>query len=403
LSCISATFWAGLINYILGLGHKRLIEAAFLLLPLSAIVTFSMHSGGGDSGNAFLTYGGIWYHGLKPNPASYLISSFYMGVMLITVLTGFIKLPKLDPGQRIYFLLSIIFVFLMIIDILVFYQIIFFPYTWGAGFMLFAVTSSIRLQYRSVALSRQLEKAHIALQEHSQQAVNMHRLSSMGLIIRGVVHDLKNFFQITQMFSEVGLTATENHKDLEVKNAFKQIEKSSDKAAAYLKQMLEMVSESSSIKTEAVRLKPLIEMITKICGVGMQKSPVELIIDISPDATLHTDRRILQQILLNLTFNALKVLSETGGETRRLRYQYIRSETADILAIEDNGPGLPEKQAEALNSDDQGLHLMSKGIGLQLVKDGCHKLGAQLKHDPGEGGMGTRFSIVFPFSTSIME
>jgi len=112
---------------------------------------------------------------------------------------------------------------------------------------------------------------------------------------------------------------------------------------------------------------------------------------------LHADARMLRQILVNLSSNALKY----GGEKVKLTIA-ARVDRADRMLIEvrDNGPGMPPRAMEtamkpfARGHDDKGM-LAGHGLGLPLVKalTELHEGSFKLLSSPGRG---TRAVVTMP-------
>jgi len=115
-----------------------------------------------------------------------------------------------------------------------------------------------------------------------------------------------------------------------------------------------------------------------------------------PDLVVHVDRVLLGRILGNLVSNALRY-TESGGVT-------LSAEPGDgrvIIAIADTGPGIPEREREAVFDEyyqmdtPGGPRSQGLGLGLSIV----HRLARLL--DIGlevrsTVGIGTRFELAVP-------
>ncbi|MBP6432319.1 MAG: tetratricopeptide repeat-containing sensor histidine kinase [Ferruginibacter sp.] len=83
--------------------------------------------------------------------------------------------------------------------------------------------------------------------------------------------------------------------------------------------------------------------------------------------TLTTDENYLQTIMQNLTANAINAIGKK--EDGKLIWQAIKKGNNIFLTITDNGYGLNEKQASALQQDNTSLPVGKGGFGFHIVKD----------------------------------
>jgi two-component system sensor histidine kinase TctE len=78
---------------------------------------------------------------------------------------------------------------------------------------------------------------------------------------------------------------------------------------------------------------------------------------------------------------------------------------AGVLAVEDNGPGIPASERELVFSRFYRLSdkTTGSGLGLAIVRDIAADHRAQIRLDGGAGGHGTVFSVRFPLATAAQE
>jgi protein-histidine pros-kinase len=120
----------------------------------------------------------------------------------------------------------------------------------------------------------------------------------------------------------------------------------------------------------------------------------------SGDTTIRTDRRALNQIILNLATNAIK-FSDRGVVELAMRWIDIEGHRSLELSVTDQGIGIrPEDQPRLfqaftrLNSDD-GLAREGTGLGLHLSQRLAGLLGGRIVCR-SEFGHGSRFSLQLP-------
>jgi protein-histidine pros-kinase len=119
------------------------------------------------------------------------------------------------------------------------------------------------------------------------------------------------------------------------------------------------------------------------------------------DVVLHSDRRALQQILINLTNNAIK-FTDRGGVVIELASAPAAGGGRTVrLAVVDTGVGIaPEDQQRLFQAftqvgDDATRHRVEgTGLGLYLCRKLAELLGGRIEMH-SEPGRGSRFDLVF--------
>jgi len=104
----------------------------------------------------------------------------------------------------------------------------------------------------------------------------------------------------------------------------------------------------------------------------------------------------LQQVLLNLTRNAVEAMNVCDPETRRLliRTQVLSEEEVE-LAVQDTGPGVPDDLLEQLFEPFFTTKAEGMGLGLSLSRSIIEAHGGALRYDSAAGSGGT-FRIGLP-------
>jgi two-component system, OmpR family, sensor histidine kinase TctE len=147
-------------------------------------------------------------------------------------------------------------------------------------------------------------------------------------------------------------------------------------------------------KNQDVDLKAIVgEIAAKFFDRALE-SDIDLGID-SHSATVHADPSLLDDLLSNLVDNALKYTPRKGAVTISSGVRLERP----YLAVEDNGPGIPESERRLVrqrfyrlpNSPGHG-----SGLGLAIVDEIAKLYGAELNIQAGADGTGTRIEILFP-------
>ncbi len=114
---------------------------------------------------------------------------------------------------------------------------------------------------------------------------------------------------------------------------------------------------------------------------------------------LNTDRRLLQQVLLNLLGNAIK-FTDSGAVTLEVR---AASPDQVVFAVTDTGPGIERGELEAIfepfvqGHDDRVAKPLGFGLGLTISRELVRLLGGTMSVT-SRAGHGSTFSVIIPTS-----
>ncbi len=146
---------------------------------------------------------------------------------------------------------------------------------------------------------------------------------------------------------------------------------------------------------QAVSVKPIVDEAVMLIK-HETRGKCEVIVDVSEDLPPVTASATgLSQILVNLLQNAVHAFAEDKPQRRGSGAAEIRilaellSPEAVVLAVEDNGPGIPKQLQEKIfrpyfSTKPQG---QGTGLGLSISTDMLHRFGGELTlhSQPGEG------------------
>ena len=128
----------------------------------------------------------------------------------------------------------------------------------------------------------------------------------------------------------------------------------------------------------------------------------EIRLAILDDVSAPVDEGAIRQILLNLLDNAVKY--GAAGQTIVLSVE--RRDTLAVVAVEDEGPGVPEDARERIwapysrLTTAEAAAIAGTGIGLAVVRDLAILHGGRARVETGPRG-GARFVIELPGATSL--
>jgi two-component system, NtrC family, sensor kinase len=253
-----------------------------------------------------------------------------------------------------------------------------------------------------------LNKMIRMLNTRSEDLIQAKKLAALGTLTSGVAHELNNPLNnistsMQIMLEEIDAPNVDYQRELLI-DAEKEVERARDIVRALLE-----FSRQRAFSIKNVLFRHLVEDTLKLIK-GELPATVTLVVEVPDDIQAAVDSRRIQQVLLNLIFNAIQAM-ENGG-TLTISAQRCTSDEF-YFRVADTGVGIPPDQlrkifdpffstktARRWNAGDSQIYdgfLTHEGTGLGLAI--CH--GIVKKH----GGRidvqshldeGTAFTVYLP-------
>jgi signal transduction histidine kinase len=400
LSCLYGILWVTLLQKMLSLDLKRIIRFLWATFGVVIVLLFTRLIYTDEVVVIYNTAGSCFYIKLKSTVVSDIITLIFAGALGLALVKSLVRWGTMGRGDRLYLAASIIAYILAMVDVMVYLQIIDFFFTWTLGCAFFALSTSLRLSGRNYELTQEVEQANRELRLFNEKALQMERLSTMGMIVRGIVHDLKNYFMSVGASAELAEMSLLQEQPADIKSSLQEIQTSANDACNYLSRMVEMAEGAENVKPEPVVLVELAEQVIRVSGLRVQRLEINHHVDIPVDLKVMADARLLTQVLLNLLFNAMKALPPPpANRTVTFRTEPGPGPGMVTLRVEDSGPGLPEHLRQRVIQPEQGLRAAADGIGLFQVAENCRRMGMQMDV-VCEPGQGTSFRFAIPVASA---
>ncbi|MFN3690502.1 MAG: sensor histidine kinase, partial [Fimbriimonadales bacterium] len=392
-SSLCAVLFVHILNDLLELGLRRWTNALWLItapLPLFALLGWIVAP---HFEPRPIVLGG-YYIQADSTPLGLIYSVVYLIAFLGVFGVALRQWRQLSPQNRVLLGALSLMVPLVTADMLVYYGIITFLPTWNYNYWVVSLAFSMRLNAQLYQLTRDLAQANRELEDAYRQMVEQERLSTIGQVVRGIVHDLKNFFNSVQSLSDVGIMRARKDPQFDPVRYFEGIRNATQQAHQYLMDLLAMTREEGDVELTEVAPAQIAREVERLSGARLLNPPVQIVNQIPLNLRMRADRRYLMQLFLNLTLNAIQAMRDWHGE-RRIEYEWVEHPEKTILIIRDTGPGIPPEARAHLFERALTTKQGGSGIGLMLVQRAIEKHQGIIKVD-SELGKGTAFVCVFP-------
>lgn len=140
-------------------------------------------------------------------------------------------------------------------------------------------------------------------------------------------------------------------------------------------------------KIAEIEVKSLLEEMLILLKKEIEKSGVKTSIHVDPEnMTIHADKELIEQVLINLIKNATQAFDEQTNKLVELR-AYIDEKSRPVISVKDNGNGIDDEALEKIFIPFFTTKKSGSGIGLslsrQIMRQHQGMLGVKSRLDEG--------------------
>jgi two-component system sensor histidine kinase DctS len=167
------------------------------------------------------------------------------------------------------------------------------------------------------------------------------------------------------------------------------------RAGQIIRSVHEFVKKREPLR-QLVDIRSVVDSIGALIEMQASKSFVAIQTTIPPGLPpVSADRIMLEQVLLNLTRNAIEAMQDIAPERRLLRIVAAREGAQVTVSVIDRGHGIAPEVAERLYSPFFSTKAEGMGMGLSICRTAIEFHGGTLTHTDNPGG-GTIFKFALP-------
>ncbi|HEX2385877.1 MAG TPA: ATP-binding protein, partial [Candidatus Binatia bacterium] len=241
-------------------------------------------------------------------------------------------------------------------------------------------------------------KLRLLTQEQEQQLIASDRLVSVGELAASIAHEFNNPLQIIMGFAQELLDDETQpgprHDGLKI------IEAETVRCRELIRNLMNFARPQSS-KPEATDIEPIVANAARLAWHYLVKCKVRLQTEVAPSLpAIKGDANQLQQVLINLLFNAAEAMPQ-GGEVKIAAT--LGGDKTIVIAVSDSGVGIPETAMPHIfrpfftTKQKKGM-----GLGLSICERIVRSHGGHIDVESAPG-LGTTFHLHFPLAEEIYE
>ncbi len=248
-----------------------------------------------------------------------------------------------------------------------------------------------------------LERAREDALAQQDRLAKQEKLSTLGMLIANVAHEVGNPVAYMRTSLELSLDETARlveSPDPVAREAGARMREDIESALRGAHRLAELTESLKSVARQGPKgfkrtdLNDLARDVTNVVRVGMPRS-VTLDLDLHPSpVVVSANRGEVTQVVLNLVKNAAEAIGQSAG-TVRLRTRIDAGRVR--LAVEDNGPGIPEDVKRRLFTPFFTTKEKGTGLGLNISRRIVEQHGGSLLLE-SEMGRGTTFTLDLPLA-----
>lgn len=240
---------------------------------------------------------------------------------------------------------------------------------------------------------RRLEASYQELEATQQKLIQAEKMSSLGRLVAGITHDLKNILtSVTGYAQLLKMPATDEKRATYV-------ERLNETAAMCTRMVRDLLgfAREDEVRPEPTNVGGLLDEVVGIVRRHAEEAGVEIVRDFAAELpAVRLDALQMTRVLTNLMTNAIQAMAGADGP-RRLTLSAAPEGERVRFVIEDTGPGIPKEIIGKIFDPffTTKPKATGTGLGLSVCQGivGAHGGEIGVESSPGAGA---RFTVRMP-------
>ncbi|HBH35934.1 MAG TPA: PAS domain-containing sensor histidine kinase [Gammaproteobacteria bacterium] len=242
----------------------------------------------------------------------------------------------------------------------------------------------------------EMRAAEADARRHQTELVHVCRLSSMGEMATGLAHELNQpLAAIINYANGAKRRFVNGANGEELAEPLQRITSQAGRAARIIKRLREMVERQVPVRNSA-RLNNLVHEVLSFLDFETRKNNIQIKLDLAVDLpAVSIDLVQIEQVILNMTRNAVDALIEAGVSPGVIRISTSRRDAMLTVTVEDNGPGLSAEDEGRIFEPFFTTKQSGMGMGLSISETIVADHGGKISYAKSSLG-GAAFTIWLP-------
>ena len=225
---------------------------------------------------------------------------------------------------------------------------------------------------------------------HKKELQNSQKLATIGEMSARIAHEIRN--PITGIARAMEIIVADM-KDSENKPILEEIQRQANRVNQAISNMLQY-SRSKDLSSTMGDINELIKSLVFFLENQAHDKIINFKLELSPNIPQFAfDHELIENVLLNLSFNAIIAIPAEGTITYKTFYNSLKKEV--VLSVKDNGNGIPIEKGAEIFKPFYTTNTKGTGLGLAISKDIIEKHNGQLWYE-NNADAGCTFFILLP-------
>lgn len=251
----------------------------------------------------------------------------------------------------------------------------------------------IQLNMYAIELTLRGENLKLISLQNIRNELEEKEMEAWQNLVRVLTHEIMN--SVTPISSlasvlEQELTSgkpidDEQMKDLQL--SLQTISRRSANLIAFVREFRSLTSIPKP-RPEILPVKPLLETVALLFKNELAEKQINCNITVQPpDLTIEADKALIEQVLINLTKNAIQAFDETHHPKHINLKGYYNERQRPVISVADNGPGIEPEALDKIFIPFFTTRKSGSGIGLSLSRQIMrqHQGTLTVRSQPGAG------------------
>lgn len=235
-------------------------------------------------------------------------------------------------------------------------------------------------------------RTEASLRQLGDELVQANKLATMGQIAASVAHEVNQPLAAIRTYADNAAVLIDRGRTGDARENLSTIASLTERIGVITQELRGFARRASGV-VETVSLRQAIDGSLLLLDHRVRRQDVALAVAL-PAGPLPIQGELVrvEQVIVNLLQNALDALDGRSAGSIRVEVRETGAET--ILAVSDNGPGLPESGQADVFAPFVTTKASGLGLGLAISRDILRDFGASIAAGPAAGG-GACFVVTF--------